>query len=452
MSWFSNYIYLNLLFSIHLNPYSCQNVDYWSDDFDTGQNCENPQEITRLSNMDPSQCTQVNAEKDERDLSQCRIHLTSILQKKCEYSSVEHPGKLLFCKTRGVFNCCFVNASCAPWIGIGNRIYKKAREYLLNKTTVLNNLVKISGYKTCHHLNSLDVSKCANDCKNLEKGEFAKKCKLSGGLFKCCIRRDKRSCHACRYCCTLSMCTKLPGGKANTVFDGLDELKLESETNFLRANDLFFSNEWIYKNDDYHCIKPDSHKNNLKWRKYDMEKYREAYTSEMLRNVPTFKYDNMLYNFVDPKVFKSFIENEKQGRKIWRKTYGFYYTKRIPGYNAYKGNNSLYTIDATPCLKKCRKMENSKFARLCRKDGGYFKCCGNFWLLDTFEEAQNLLIGDGLIKDKKSYICDSKSKINPCLYCSMNGICTNSNPLTGETTQLYYPRTTPVPKGEIDRI
>ena len=73
------------------------------------------------------------------------------------------------------------------------------------------------------------------------------------------------------------------------------------------------------------------------------------------------------------------------------------------------------------------KMENSKFARLCRKDGGYFKCFGTFWLLYSFEEARNLLIGDGLIKDKKSYVCESKSKINPCLYCSMNGMHSRNN-------------------------
>ena len=96
------------------------------------------------------------------------------ITEKFDYSSVETPGKLIFCKKRGLFNCCFVNASCASWIGIGNKTYEKAREYLLNRTIVLNNLVKIFGYKTCHHLNSLDVSKCANDCKNLEIGEFAK--------------------------------------------------------------------------------------------------------------------------------------------------------------------------------------------------------------------------------------------------------------------------------------
>ena len=151
MSRFPNLIYLNLLLLIHLNLYSCQNVDYWSDDFNTGRNCENPEEIARLLNIDPSQCTLVKAEHDKRDFSQCKIHLASILQKRCDYSLVENPGKLLFCKKRGLFDCCFVNASCASWIGIGNKIYEKAREYLLNRTAVLNNLVKMSGYKTCHH-------------------------------------------------------------------------------------------------------------------------------------------------------------------------------------------------------------------------------------------------------------------------------------------------------------
>ena len=54
------------------------------------------------------------------------------------------------------------------------------------------------------------------------------------------------------------------------------------------------------------------------------------------------------------------------------------------------------TILASDCFKKCIQMENSKFARLCRKDGGYFKCCGSYWWLDTFEEARNMLIKDGL--------------------------------------------------------
>ena len=38
----------------------------------------------------------------------------------------------------------------------------------------LNKLVKSMGYKTCHHLNSLDASQCADDCKKLENKKFAK--------------------------------------------------------------------------------------------------------------------------------------------------------------------------------------------------------------------------------------------------------------------------------------
>ena len=92
-------------------------------------------------------------------------------------------------------------------------------------------------------------------------------------------------------------------------------------------------------------------------------------------------------------------------------------------------------------------MENSKFARKCKKDGGYFKCCGSYWWLDMFEEARNRLIEDNLIVANKSQICDSKSQKNPCLYCSMNGICTKTNPLTGGLTHDYYP--SPIPEGKV---
>ena len=56
------------------------------------------------------------------------------------------------------------------------------------------------GYKTCHVLNSsLDATVCAKDCDFLEKQDFATNCKDKGGLYKCCIRRDKAFCHECRY-------------------------------------------------------------------------------------------------------------------------------------------------------------------------------------------------------------------------------------------------------------
>ena len=100
------------------------------------------------------------------------------------------------------------------------------------------------GYKTCHMLNSsLDATICAKDCDRLKKHKFAKDCKNRGGLYKCCIRRDKAFCNECRYlvqisgvrskgethrlprfCCTLSLCTYPsshygPHGNSNSVFD-----------------------------------------------------------------------------------------------------------------------------------------------------------------------------------------------------------------------------------------
>ena len=67
-----------------------------------------------------------------------------------------------------------------------------------------------------------------------------------------------------------------------------------------------------------------------------------------------------------------------------------------------------------------------------------------------FEEAQNRLIKDGFIEAKTSEICDSKSQKNPCLYCSMNAICTKSNPFTGGLTHVYYPST--IPEGEMNLL
>ena len=80
-------------------------------------------------------------------------------------------------------------------------------------------------------------------------------------------------------------------------------------------------------------------------------------------------------------------------------------------------------------------MENSKSARQCKKDGGYFNC--SYWWLDMFEEACNKLIRDGLPETKTSEICDSKSKKNPCLYCSMNAMCKNQIRLQEESVSCF---------------
>jgi hypothetical protein len=40
----------------------------------------------------------------------------------------------------------------------------------------------------CRAIEGYDASKCAEDCKEAEKEEFAKNCTKKGGFFKCCVR------------------------------------------------------------------------------------------------------------------------------------------------------------------------------------------------------------------------------------------------------------------------
>ena len=163
MLTFLNLICINLIFLIKLT--SCRSFDYWSDEFDVGRNCEKPVEIQKLLRNKQCKVEHIKGETDARAFSLCKTHLTPILQKKCEYSKIKNAGELLYCKERGFVTCCFAKESCDSWPSLQNKIYTNAREYLTNKTDVFNKLVKTMGYKTCHHLNSLDASKCANDCK-----------------------------------------------------------------------------------------------------------------------------------------------------------------------------------------------------------------------------------------------------------------------------------------------
>ena len=79
------------------------------------------------------------------------------------------------------------NETCDNWNNIQDKLYTKSKEYLENTNQVLGRLMSV-GYKTCHHINSLDATICANDCEKFEHSEFAKNCTENEGLFKCCIR------------------------------------------------------------------------------------------------------------------------------------------------------------------------------------------------------------------------------------------------------------------------
>ena len=66
-------------------------------------------------------------------------------------------------------------------------MFVNAHNFLTNTKDYLRNQTKI-GYDTCHQIQNYDARKCAEDCRKLEKSNFARECVAKKGLFKCCIR------------------------------------------------------------------------------------------------------------------------------------------------------------------------------------------------------------------------------------------------------------------------
>ena len=106
----------------------------------------------------------------------------------------------------------------------------------------------------------------------------------------------------------------------------------------------------MYKNWDYRCLVPYSHKDPRKWKTYEMHAYRKAFSEEKLNKVDQFKYDNNFHNWEDPKVLKFFTKSKRSVRKAWKKTYGIPYVS----VNSWDGKN-LNPQNNTNCFKKCAK-------------------------------------------------------------------------------------------------
>ena len=69
------------------------------------------------------------------------------------------------------------------------QMYNKAEEFISNTTLKLREWEDL-GHDKCYRTEEYDVRLCHEDCKKREKGDFAKKCKKDGGLFKCCVRYE----------------------------------------------------------------------------------------------------------------------------------------------------------------------------------------------------------------------------------------------------------------------
>ena len=133
------------------------------------------------------------------------------------------------------------------------------------------------------------------------------------------------------------------------------DLKLKDQKFEVSASELFTSLEHMYKNWDYRCLVPNSHKDPRKWKTYDMHDYRAAYNEEALSKVKQYKYDNNFNNWVDPEVLKSFTKSKKSMRKAWFKSYGFPYVSAVSWDAKY-----MSPANFTKCFQKCAKYVSSR--------------------------------------------------------------------------------------------
>ena len=159
------------------------------------------------------------------------------------------------------------------------------------------------------------------------------------------------------------MCTDQDG----TRFKKISNIPEEGDqVGKIDAGLAFGTDQRMYKQNDYRCLKPKSTVKPGKWPYYEMEGFRTAKSKEELEKVKEYQYDNYFFNFEDPKVFKKKMKGKK-GPKLWRKTYGFDFVS-ISKYRT-------HPVRAYQCIKNCYRAEYGKFANGCRKSKGFFKCC-----------------------------------------------------------------------------
>ena len=260
------------------------------------------------------------------------------------------------------------------------------------------------GYDTCRQTKEYDAKKCQRNCKKLAKSKFAKDCEKNDGLFKCCIRflcmqfcnsvlhikpgkwkrcknyllnsffrRDKVFCHECRFCCTLSVCTYKNGTTtfkplkaAASKQSGKDTVHVERRQQITAASAFQMPFMKLFKAPDYRCLKPIRGKASIKWPHYNMSSYQNAKTKDELKKVEVIPFDKYFFNLEDPEVFKEMTDSKK-GQELWKKTYGFDFVAFMWGY---QGGGNM-----TACRKHCLEAEYGEFAKKCKEEGGFFKCC-----------------------------------------------------------------------------
>jgi len=369
--------------------------DYWDEDYNKEKNCASEDLISDREQIDTKKhCVENTIEDPSQSIEDCKRKLTQEVLRPCMGNTDDVPktGDLLYCHRISLTTCCIHNYTCNGYPETNKKLHLVAEEYMTNKALFLAKEVKKRGFASCYPIGSgLDASKCAKECKSLLKtSPLRDHCNKKNGLLKCCVRRDKVACHECRYCCTLPFCTyKDAYGEA--IVEGEDILtttKIADQDIGTQAVYQLRATNSFYKGYDNRCLKPDDDKRPEKWDHYDPDDFYEASTKEELEQAKTWKFDKNFFNFEDPKVLKKFTN--RRSMKTWRKTYGFDHVVIKPN-----GDLKLYPETIAACVKK---ETYSTFAKRCRKDKGFFKCCNTVFTLSVFEKLTQHLYNKSLIK------------------------------------------------------
>merc|ERR1719239_1180178 len=415
-----------------------QGSDYWDEDYDKDKNCASEDLIMTLSgksNTEPlshqKQCVTNTMEDPSQAIEDCKRTLTQKVLRPCmaNTNNITKTGELLYCHSRATTTCCIHNFTCNGYKETNENLKYAAASYMTDKVLYLEKEVNKRGFHNCYPISGLDAKKCAEECKSLlQSSPLLDHCKKKGGLLKCCVRRDKVFCDECRYCCTLPFCS-YKGEHGEIIVEGENILianKIEDqEIGTLAVYELRATNSF-YKGYDNRCLKPDDNKPAEKWDHYDPDEFYEAINKEELEQAKTWEFDKNFFNFEDPDVMKKFAD--KKDTDIWKKTYGFDYV-HIDHRACNCTNIKLYPETIQACLKMELK---SSFAKKCRKDKGFFKCCHTVLTLSVFEDARQYLIEQSHIEKQVD------DEIHPNVVAAVvTYSCTVRDEFTGEFITRY---------------
>ena len=240
-------------------------------------------------------------------------------------------------------------------------------------------------------------------------------------------------CHECRFCCTLSICTSKDGTIYKFTHNSTEKFVDKEVKTDVNAAIGFSTDHIMYKKSDYRCLKPKEKIPSKDWPHYEMEAYREAKSKTDLEKVKEMPFDINFLNWEDPNVWREYTKSKQSAKRIWKKTYGFDFVGIMPGQG--KESNSL------SCQEHCLKEEFGTYAKKCRRDGGFFKCCVLKLQISIFEQIKKELKRRHLIKNgPKKLQCEIPIENGPdfCHFCLVTHICAKKVVIIASLFYIHY--------------